>query len=225
MDMSFSIAHRIFRKELKMKFYKITVEPLLNDEHKAQRKKFANWARQKFRKEDIMRIIFSDEKTFDLDGTYNSQNDCIWTINREEANRRGRTKQQEKFGEEVMVCSEGIAPLVLFEKGTRSSSLHQGSTACFSTIRKQLNLPTTQRKSRNARVVFGKFLDKETWPAKSSGLNPWNHCIGDEIAQAIDLDNVHEFWNSSAMSKIIRLDVVPFGRIVCIAWYKMMGTI
>ena len=79
MDMSFSSAYKILRKDLKMKPYKKPVELLLKDEHKAQRKKFANWARNKFRKEDKMRIIFTDEKMFDLDGIYNSQNDRIWS--------------------------------------------------------------------------------------------------------------------------------------------------
>ena len=58
MDMSFSSAYRILRKDLKMKPYEKTVEPLLKDEQKAQREKFANWARKKFRKEDTMRILF-----------------------------------------------------------------------------------------------------------------------------------------------------------------------
>ena len=30
--------------------------------------KFANWLRHNFRKEDTLRILFSDEKVFDLDG-------------------------------------------------------------------------------------------------------------------------------------------------------------
>ena len=73
-----------------MKPYKKIVESLLKDEHKAQQKKFVNWARKKFRKEDTMRILFSDEKLFELDGIYNSESDRIWTVNnREEANRRG----------------------------------------------------------------------------------------------------------------------------------------
>ena len=42
MDMSFSSAYRILSKDLKKKPYKITVELPLKDEHKAQRKKFAN---------------------------------------------------------------------------------------------------------------------------------------------------------------------------------------
>ena len=122
MDMSFSSAHRILRKDLKMKPYKKTVEPLLKDEHKVQRKKFANWARKKFLKEDTMRILFSDEKIFDLGDIYNCENDRIWTVNREEANLRGGKKQQGKIAEKVMVWlavwSEGVAPLLLFEKDT-----------------------------------------------------------------------------------------------------------
>ena len=73
-----------------------TVELLLKDEHKAQRKKFANWVRKKFWKEDIMTILFSDEKTFDLDDIYSSQNDRIWAANRKEANRRGGKKRARK---------------------------------------------------------------------------------------------------------------------------------
>ena len=77
MDMSFSSVYRILRKDLKIKPYKITVELLLKDEHKARQKKFVDWVGKKFRKEDTMRIFFSDEKMFDLDDIYNSENDGI----------------------------------------------------------------------------------------------------------------------------------------------------
>ena len=46
MDMFFSSAYRVLKKDLKMKSYKVTIEPLLKGEYKAQRKKFANWARK-----------------------------------------------------------------------------------------------------------------------------------------------------------------------------------
>ena len=91
MDMSFSSAYRILRKDLKMKPYKITVEPLLKNERKAQWKKFANWTRKKSWKEDTMRILFSDEKMFDFDGIRNNQNNRIWTVNREvEKKQKGK---------------------------------------------------------------------------------------------------------------------------------------
>ena len=47
----------------------------------------ATWMRHNFRKEDTLRILFSDEKMFDIDGIYNAQNDRIWTADHEEADK------------------------------------------------------------------------------------------------------------------------------------------
>ena len=35
--------------------------------------------------EDILRILFSDEKFFDIDDVYNSQSEHMWAINRVDA--------------------------------------------------------------------------------------------------------------------------------------------
>ena len=86
----------------------------MKDEHKAQREKI----RQLGEKKDTMRIVFSDDKMFDLDGIYNSENDGIWAINREEKIGEMGKKQPGKFSEKVMVWSEGVASLALFEKGS-----------------------------------------------------------------------------------------------------------
>ena len=43
-----------------------------------------------------MTILFADEKMFDLDGIYNSENDRIWAVNREEANRRNAKKNSKE---------------------------------------------------------------------------------------------------------------------------------
>ena len=97
-------------------------KPLLTSVHKAKRLKFANWIRTDFRKEDTMRILFSDEKLFDIDGIYNSQNDRIWAVNRAEADIKGGIRQIRKSLQKVMVwlgaCSKGLSPLVIFENGT-----------------------------------------------------------------------------------------------------------
>ena len=63
------------KNDLELRPYKKVIEPLLSNDQKIKRKKFANWVRKNFRKEDIMRILFSDEKFFDIDGVYNYQND------------------------------------------------------------------------------------------------------------------------------------------------------
>lgn len=113
---------RILKKDLKLFPYKKVVEPRLTDAHKAERKKFANWVRSNFRKEQTMRILFTDEKRFDIDGVYNVQNDRIWAPSRKEADERGGIHQKRKFPQSVMVwlgaCSKGITPLVIFEQGT-----------------------------------------------------------------------------------------------------------
>ena len=54
-------------------------ESILTDGHKV------NWIRTNVRKEDTMKILFSDEKLIDIDEIYNSQNDRIWAANRAEA--------------------------------------------------------------------------------------------------------------------------------------------
>ena len=98
MNMPFSSTYRIFRKDLKMKSYKRTAKPLLKDEHKAQRKKFTNWARKKVpERGDNENRFFSDEKMFDFDDIYNSENDRVRAVNREEAYRRDGTNSKESL--------------------------------------------------------------------------------------------------------------------------------
>ena len=69
-----------------------------------------------------MRILFSDEKFFDIDGVYNSQNDRVWAVDRADADEKGGIQQRRKFPQNVMVwlgaCSKGITPLVILDDGT-----------------------------------------------------------------------------------------------------------
>ena len=69
-----------------------------------------------------MRIPFSDEKFFDIDDVYNSQNDRVWAVDRADADKRGGIKQRRKFPWKVLVwlgaCSKGITPLVILDEGT-----------------------------------------------------------------------------------------------------------
>ena len=69
--------HRILKEDLKYCAYKKIVQPFHIDAHKAERKAFVNWICINFRKERTMRILFSDEKIFDIDGVYHLQNDSV----------------------------------------------------------------------------------------------------------------------------------------------------
>ena len=114
--------HRILNGDLKYCAYKKIVQPFLTDAHKAERKAFTNWIRTNFRREQTMRILFSDEKIFDIDGASNLQNDRVWAPSRSEASERDGIVEKRKFPQKVMLwlgaCSKGIYPLVIFEEGT-----------------------------------------------------------------------------------------------------------
>ena len=68
-------AQRILKDDLKLKSYRIKVQPKISEDHKEKRLKFSNWIRTNFHKENTLRSLFSDEKMFDIDGVYNSQNE------------------------------------------------------------------------------------------------------------------------------------------------------
>ena len=95
---------------------------MLTDEHKAHRLKFVNWVQTNFRKEDTMKVLFSDEKLFNIDGIYDFQNDRIWAVDRSEVDVKGGIRQICEFLQKIMarlgVCSKGLSPLVIFENGT-----------------------------------------------------------------------------------------------------------
>ncbi len=197
---------RVLKNDLKLQAYKIQNEPLLTDEHKEKRIKFANWIRTNFRKEDTMKILFSDEKMFDIDGVYNSQNDRIWAVNRSEADIKGGIRQKRKFPQKVMVwlgvCSKGVSPLVIFENGTVDHdryikevlpvALKFGNNMFGNnwTFQQDGANPHKHAKSQEwCGKNFPSFIDKDHWPPNSPDLNPLDYCIWNEFAQAIE-------WNA-----------------------------
>ena len=97
-------------------------EPLLTDEHKEKRMKFANWIRANFRKENTMNILFSDEKMFDIDGVYNHVMTEYGRKIVQQPTPKMVLGKNVNFPRKVMVwlgvCCKGVSPLVIFESDT-----------------------------------------------------------------------------------------------------------
>ncbi len=72
LDISRISVCRVLTDDLRLRPYKKRIVPLMTDAQKAKRKKFANWIRTNFQKEDTLKMLFSDEKLFDIDGIYNA---------------------------------------------------------------------------------------------------------------------------------------------------------
>lgn len=207
LNISRTSVRRILKNDLLLQSYKKVVEPLLTDEHKEKRKKFSNWVRTHFRKEDTMKILFSDEKMFDIDGIYNSQNDRVWAANRAEADEKGGVRQKRKFPQKVMVwlavCSKGVSPIVIFDEGTINHdryirevlpvALKYGNKTLGTnwTFQQDGAMPHVHQITQQwCKDNFPSFIDKDHWPPNSPDLNPLDYSIWDELAHAVNWDKV-----------------------------------
>lgn len=207
LEISKTTVQRILKNDLGYRPYKKRIEPLLTDNDKEKRMKFANWIRHNFRKEKTLRILFSDEKMFDLDGMYNAQNDRIWAVNRAEADKKGGVKQKRKFPQKVMVwlgaCSKGLTPLVILDKGTvdHERYIKEVLPVAFRygnkvfgndwTFQQDGAKPHTHHLSQEwCQKHFPSFIDKDHWPPNSPDLNPLDYSIWDEFVHQMNWDKV-----------------------------------
>ena len=203
LDISNGSVVRILKQDLGYRSYKERVQPALTDFEKSKRMKFANRLRHNFRKEHTLRILFSDEKMFDLDGMYNAQNDRIWAVNREEADKRGGVQQKRKFPQKVMVwlgaCSKGLTPLIILDEGTMDHQLYIDEILPVAlkygnegfgdnwTFQQDGAKPHTHVSTQEwCRMNFPSFIDKDYWSPNSPDLNPLDYSIWDEFAQQIN---------------------------------------
>ena len=206
-SISKSSAYRILKDNLKLCTYKMRIEPKLTEEHKNKRKKFVNWVGHNFRKEDTMRILFSDEKIFDLDGMYNCQNQRIWSSSRDEADEKGGIKEKQKFPQKVMVwlgvCFKGVTSLVIFDRETVDHVvyIHKVFPVALKYGNKTFGKRWTfQQDGANPHIHhltqkwcqdnFPSFIDKDHWPPNSPDLNPLDYCIWDEFEQCVNWKKV-----------------------------------
>ena len=83
--MKFSISdtnvQRIMKNDLGLRSYKMVTEALPSDDQKIKRENICAL------KED-MRILFLDEKCFDIDGVYNSQNNWVRAVSRADTDKK-----------------------------------------------------------------------------------------------------------------------------------------
>ncbi|CAF4630188.1 unnamed protein product [Rotaria magnacalcarata] len=207
LDISERSVRRILKNDLGLHPYKKVVEPLLSDDQKIKRKKFTSWIRTNFRKEETMRILFSDEKFFDIDGVYNSQNDRVWTIDRADADKNGGIKHKRKFPQKVVVwlgaCSKGVTPLVILNEGIVNHAVYIekvlpdalkygnqvfGSDWVFQQDgAKSHSHHLTQQWCRDN---FPSFIGKGRWLPNSPDLNHLDYSIWDELVNIINWNKV-----------------------------------
>ena len=174
---------------------------------KQNRKKFADWVKNNFNKDDINTWLFSDEKLFDIDSAYNSQNDRIWAVSRPQADVGGRVKRKRKFPTIVMVwmgtCNKGLTPLVILDKGTVNHeryikevlpvALRFGNKMFGDDWHFQQDGATAHTRNLSQKWChdnFPSFIPKDRWPANSPDLNPLEYSIWNELVETMDWSQI-----------------------------------
>jgi hypothetical protein len=160
-----------------------------------------------FRKEDTMRFLFSEQKMFNIDGIYNSQNHQEWVADSQHVNREDGIRQWWKLPKKWMVwlgvCSKGITPLLLLEKWTVDHARHIKEVLSVTvkyenrmfgngwTFQQDGAKPHTYVKSQTlCEEHLPWFIGKDRWPPNSPDLNPLDYCLWNELGQAIEWHTV-----------------------------------
>lgn len=198
---------RMLKEDLHYFPYKKTTEPRLTELQKKKRVQFANWVLNNFSKEDTKKWLFSDEKMFDLNGIYNSQNDRVWAPSRQVADERGGVHQKTKFPAKVMIwlgaCSEGLTTPVILDNGTTDAEryINEVLPVALKCGNEMLGKnwyyqqdgakPHTHHLSQQwCANHFPSFISKDRWPPNSPDLNPLDYSIWNQLAQTMDWGKV-----------------------------------
>lgn len=236
LGISYDSTWSILRKDLGLYPYKIRTEPRLSDDQKKKRVKFCHWVNRTFRKSDTKRIVFSDEKRFNIHGVYNSQNERIWAVDRAAADKNGGIHQKRKFPQEIMVwlaaCSKGYSRVVIVPNGTLDSDYYVKNFLPVAkkygdklfgndwTYQQDGATPHTAAASMEwCRTNLPGIIDKDRWPANSPDLNPLDYSVWNEYVHAINWNKV---TSKKALEKELQVAVkrISKDKVMksCISW-------
>ena len=114
---------RILNEDLGKKCYRKFTVQKLKDYQKLTRKSCCIWIRKNINRDQLEKVMFTDEKIFINNGYFNPQNDVVWADSRSDANEAGGCYQTEKFPVSIMVglgaTWEGLTTAYFFERGER----------------------------------------------------------------------------------------------------------
>jgi hypothetical protein len=153
------------------------------------------------------KILFSDEKYFDIDGIYNKQNDRIYASTRAEADRKGGLHRKTQHPVRVMVwlgaCHQGVTRPVIIENGTVNANRYIAEIlpVALKDGRKLLGNEFTFQQDgasphRDAKTQswcknhFSDFWPYGRWPPNSPDLNPLDYCVWSEFGDRMNWSRI-----------------------------------
>ena len=154
-------------------------------------KKFANWVRTNFQKEETMKILFSNEKYFDIDGIYDSKNDRVRAVNRIDADEKNGVKERIKTPAKsnvltgrllqdtllLLIANEGTVDHAVYIEKVLSVALKYenqvfGSDRIFHSDDAKSHAHHLTRRDH-----FLSFIDSNYWPTNTPDLNLLDYTV------------------------------------------------
>ena len=118
-----STIERILKEDLKKKCYRRKSVQSLKDHQQLLRKQCCSWIRKKFRREDLLRMMFTDENFFTRNGYLNLKNAVVWADSRLEADTYNGIYAKEKYPLSLIVAMDatwnGLTRPYFFEPSER----------------------------------------------------------------------------------------------------------
>ena len=201
---------RVLKEDLKKKCYRKISTQKLQDHQKSQRKRCCTWIRKCFKREDLQKMMFTDEKVFNECGPFNPHNDVVWASSRSDVVQNDGVHMVKKYPISVMVAMgvtwNGLTMPFFFEKDQRLN----GSMYCDQLLpfykaegdrlfghqnwclqQDGASSHSDKRAQNWCREHLDSFIPKDRWPPNSPELNPLDYSIWDRVAQDINYQKVN----------------------------------
>jgi transposase len=185
---------RIAKYDLKLRPFKLRKGQYLNETMKANRLAKCRALLSRSVPNFFNNILFTDEKFFTIEQSYNSQNDRVWSTDAPDPSSIVMHKQHPKS---VMVwggiCATGKTPLIFVEEGTKVNQ-----EVYLRDVLQAVVLPWSRAHFRNRRWTFQQdsapahratnvqqwcksnfpgFISAREWPPYSPDLNPMDYSV------------------------------------------------
>ena len=239
-NMSSTTVLKVLKEDLKLRPYKKRKIHGMSEAQKQKRfhrtKVLLDW-----RRDD--EIIFSDEKLFLLQESFNPQNDRIWSSSIEDIPADKRSIKRFQNASSVMVwgaiCKRGKLPLIFIEKGVKinqqyyldnvlkshllveAKKLFGDEYYCF----QQDGAPAHTAKSVQewCEENLPDFIPKDEWPPSSPDLNPLDFFVWGYMLQNLKTKKIHSL--DSFKKAIMKIwDEIPMSHIraACDSFFKRL---
>ena len=188
---------RLIKEDLRLKSYKFRTAQLLSDVNKKRRVEKYKKLQKRFKNGRHLDILFTDEKLFTVECSFNRQNDRVLGSNSEGICRAARVVKRTQKPASVMVwdgiTATGRTPLVFIDQGVKinsdkyiqdilESALEPWANTHFQGrhwIFQQDSAPAHKSKATQTwlKAHFPEIISPMEWPASSPDLNPMDFSI------------------------------------------------